>query len=176
MQRRKFLTLGVTATSAIAIVGTGAAWVIGPGLRDGRLAPAGHSVFRAVVDAVLEGLLPVDPAARTREVEAVLARLDASLAGFPRATQEELSRVLAILAHPGGRIALAGLNTGWGNATRAQVLEALASMRHSALQPRQQIYQALRDLTNAAYFADAGTWAGIGYGGPRELTTPGTVA
>jgi hypothetical protein len=34
---------------------------------------------------------------------------------------------------------------------------------------RQQVFHALRDLTNAAYFADASTWAAIGYPGQQAV-------
>jgi hypothetical protein len=50
------------------------------------------------------------------------------------------------------------------------VQSALQAMRSSRLELRQQAYHALRDLTNAAYFADAATWAALGYPGPRSLS------
>ena len=40
-------------------------------------------------------------------------------------------------------------------------------MRESSLALRQQAFHALRDITNASYFADRSTWAAIGYPGPR---------
>jgi hypothetical protein len=42
-------------------------------------------------------------------------------------------------------------------------------MRTSTLVLRQQAYHALRDLTNAAFYADAAAWAPMGYPGPREV-------
>ena len=33
----------------------------------------------------------------------------------------------------------------------------------------QQAYQALRDLTNAAWFADPEAWSAIGYPGPQAV-------
>ena len=41
-------------------------------------------------------------------------------------------------------------------------------MRASRIALRQQAYHALRDLTHAAYFADAATWARLGYPGPTD--------
>ncbi len=53
----------------------------------------------------------------------------------------------------------------------AAVTEALQSMRQSSLALRQQAFHALRDITNAAYFAHASTWSAIGYPGPlKELS------
>jgi hypothetical protein len=42
-------------------------------------------------------------------------------------------------------------------------------MRQSSLLLRRQAYGALRDLTHAAYFADATTWPLLRYPGPRTL-------
>jgi hypothetical protein len=42
-------------------------------------------------------------------------------------------------------------------------------MRRSSLILRRQAYHALRDLTQGAYFADASTWATLGYPGPNPI-------
>ena len=42
-------------------------------------------------------------------------------------------------------------------------------MRFADSLTRQQVYHALRDLTNAAWFADAGTWGLLGYPGPTTI-------
>ena len=42
-------------------------------------------------------------------------------------------------------------------------------MRLSTLALRQQAFHAMRDLINAAWFADPSTWAAIGYPGPRAV-------
>jgi len=42
-------------------------------------------------------------------------------------------------------------------------------MRLSGVTMRRQVYQTLRGLTNVAYYADASTWALLGYPGPRPL-------
>ena len=38
-----------------------------------------------------------------------------------------------------------------------------------ALALRQQAYHALRELTNAAYYADASAWRTLGYPGPSNI-------
>jgi hypothetical protein len=45
----------------------------------------------------------------------------------------------------------------------------LQGLRTSSLSLRQQVYHALRDLTNAAWFADAAAWSAIGYPGQRAV-------
>jgi len=83
--------------------------------------------------------------------------------------QDELSQLLAMLAVLPGRTLFAGLDTPWAQASAIQVQSALQGMRTSSLALRQQAYQALRDLTNAAYYADPSAWSMLGYPGPRAV-------
>jgi hypothetical protein len=74
-----------------------------------------------------------------------------------------------IAASAPGRLGLIGLGPRWAEASPAEVASALQSLRLSSLALRQQVYQALCELTKAAYFADAGTWAVMGYSGQRPV-------
>jgi hypothetical protein len=168
MQRRRLLQLGLGAGVLLAVAGGGVA-LMRPGLAAGRLTEAGREVFQAVARAVLDGSLPAAPAARNAALAAHMQRLDDALAAFPVHTQAEVSQLLALLASSPGRVALAGLNTSWPQATVEQVQTALQGMRISSLALRMQAYHALRDLTNAAYYADPSTWEQLGYPGPRPL-------
>jgi hypothetical protein len=168
MQRRTLLRLGLGAATLVALAG-GAIALLRPGLSNGRLTPAGQSVFRAVARAVLDGSLPAAEAARVAALKSHLARLDDALAAFAAPTQAELSQLLALLAAPPGRIAVAGLNTDWDAASVTEIQLALQDMRTSRLALRQQAYHALRDLTNAAFYADAQAWPLLGYPGPVAL-------
>jgi len=168
MQRRNFLKLGVGSAALLALVGGGVA-LFHPGVEQGRLSAAGRDVFSAVARGVLDGSLPADPAQRSAALNAHLARLDDVLGAFPPAVQAELSQLLAILAPAPGRVALAGLHVSWSSANTAQIQSALQGMRTSSLALRQQAYHALRDLTNAAYYADAQIWPLMGYPGPRAI-------
>lgn len=167
-KRRRFLKLGVGAAAALALAGGGIA-LLSPGMSQGRLTDAGREVFGAVARAVLEGCLPEEVPQREVALREHMLRLDDALGAFPSTVQSELSQLLAILASPPGRIVLAGLHNPWAQATVAQLQSALQSMRTSSLALRQQAYHALRDLTNAAYFADPQAWALLGYPGPREI-------
>jgi hypothetical protein len=168
VQRRHFLRLGVASAAVLAVVG-GSLAVVQPGFAHGRLTAAGRRVFRGVARAVLEGMLPSDAAQREAALDAQLTRLDAVIAAFPAATVAEISQLLSLLAVAPGRLGLAGLLPDWPDAATAQVQAALDDMRHSSLALRQQAYHALRDLTNAAWFAEPSAWAQIGYPGPRAL-------
>lgn len=168
MKRRRWLQLGVGAGVLLALAGGGVS-VWRPGWRDGALTEGGREVFSAVARAVLAGCLPDDPAVQRVALQAHLQRLDASIAGLAPATRRELSDLLALLGTAVGRRALAGLDTPWLEAGTADVQQALDDMRRSSSTVRQQAYHALRDLTNAAWFADAGSWALTGYPGPLVI-------
>ena len=118
---------------------------------------------------MLQGALPEDPQVQAAALAQHLQRLQASIAGLSPATRAELSDLLALLSLAPGRLALTGLSTAWPRATVPELQAALQDMRRSGSQTRRQVYQALRDLTNAAWFADAGTWALLGYPGPYRI-------
>ncbi len=168
MKRRRLLQLGLGATALLALAGVGvSAWR--PGWRDGALSAPARGIFVAVARAVLEGCLPADAAVQRVALLAHLQRLDTSIAGLAPATRGELSDLLAVLGTAAGRRAMTGLGTAWAEASAAEVQQALSSMRTSSSVTRQQVYHALRDLTNAAWFADAGSWDLLGYPGPQTV-------
>ncbi len=168
MQRRSLLKLGVATTLALAAAGAGLA-LFRPGWKQGQLSSHGQALFEAVAAAVLDGLLPVDAAARAQALTAHTARLNLTLQGLPPALQSEVAQLTTVLCSPPGRLVLTGLPVDWPQATVAQVQAALQDMRLSSLSLRQQAYHALRDLSNAAWFADAGSWAALGYPGPPKI-------
>jgi hypothetical protein len=168
MQRRSLLKLGAASAALLAVAGGGLA-LLQPGLAQGRLTPASRGVFHAVARVVLDGSLPAAGAERDALLQAHLARLDAVLAAFPDATRAELSQLLALLVSSPGRTLLAGLHADWDAASRDELAQAMQGMRTSSLALRQQTYHALRDLTNAAFYADAAAWPLLGYPGPAAL-------
>ena len=168
MQRRRFLGIGVAGVALLTLAGGGLA-LLQPGLRQGRLTPAGREVFAAVATGVLDGMLPTSPASRAAAIDGHLSRLDATIAALAPAARTELSQLVALLHSLPGRMAMCGMATEWGVAGIGEVQQALQTMRLSRLALRQQAYHALRNLTNAAYFADPATWAALGYPGPRAL-------
>lgn len=168
LDRRRLLQLGAGAAAVLALAGTGAAlW--SPGWRAGQLSPSGRTLFSSVARSVLEGSLPPDGAAREAALAALLARLDATLAGLPTATRSQLSQLLGLLQIGPARRWLCGLEAPWGEAAPHDVDRALARMRAADDELRQQAYLALRDLVSASYFSDPATWTQLGYSGPTAL-------
>ena len=168
MQRRTLLKVGITAGTLLALVG-GTLALLKPGRRDGQLSDAARAMFTAVARAVLGPLLPQAAAAQAQALQAHLDRLQGTIAGMPPAMQSELDELVTIVASAPGRLALVGLRADWLSATDAEVSAALQGLRESSLALRQQVFHALRNITNASYFADRSTWSAIGYPGPRAL-------
>lgn len=172
MRRRTVLGIGVVGGVVLAVLGGGAALVTrNPAWRDGRLSATGRDVFRAIARAVLDGSLPASPDAASKALDSHLERLAVALRGLPPATQSQVDDLVTLIATPPGRRLVAGLRHDWHDAPVDSVQAALQSMRTSSLLPRRQAYHALRDLTLGAYFADAGTWAFLGYPGPVPIAT-----
>lgn len=171
MQRRTLLALGITGSALLAVAG-GGAWLLhtSPAWRDGRLLPDGERVMRAVARGVLDGSLPDARAAQDAALDAHLVRLQVSLAALSPASQREVDQLLTLLATAPGRVAIAGLAPAWEDASVDDLQRALQSMRVASLALRRQAYQALRDLTHAAFFADPSTWAQLGYPGPLKIS------
>ena len=130
------------------------------------MSASAKAVFRAVARGVLAGMLPPESTARNAALDAHLSRLDDTLAAFPCATQSELSQLIALIATSPGRATIVGLHSDWDSASDADIQAAMQGMRTSSLAMRQQVFHALRDLTNAAYFADPQAWSVLGYPGP----------
>lgn len=171
MRRRTWLGFGI-ASGLVLAAGGGALALWRPGWDEGRLTPAGRELFAAVARVVLEGLLPdaaAAPAAHAAAVDAHLGRLEATLAGLPPAVQAEAAELAALLLHPAGRRLFAGLATPWPQATTPELRAAMQGLRSSSLALRQQVFHALRDLTNGAWFAAPATWRAIGYPGPIAI-------
>lgn len=168
MQRRTLLKLGVASTAVLAVAG-GVAALLSAGLENGKLAPAGREVFRAVGRAILAETLPREQAAREAALEGLLERIDELVLALPPHAQAELSQLLSLLASAPGRRALGGLGESWPAADEAAIQHALQEMRLSSLILRRQAYAALHDITAAAYFSDTSTWVQLGYPGPTRI-------
>ncbi len=170
MQRRTLLKLGYASAAALALAGGGVAtFLAAPAWHAGRLTEVGRGVLGSIARAILDGSLPAQAQAQAAALASHFDRLDSMLRTLPPSAQSELNHLLSVLAIAPGRLALAGLATDWTQASVEHVQAALQSMRHSRIDLRKQAYHALRDLTQAAYFASPDTWPQLGYPGPVKI-------
>jgi hypothetical protein len=170
MKRRSLLKLGLGTALLVGVAGGGMVLLSQPGLdAAGRLGPAARGLMHALAEALLDGSWPAAPAERSAAIERHLDHVDATIAALPAPTRAELSQLLTLLASAPGRLALAGLGCAWEQAGTAELQAALLAMRDSRLPPRQQVYQALRELHCLVFYTDPAHWALCGYPGPREI-------
>jgi hypothetical protein len=168
MRRRTLLTVGAAAGVILVVAGGSAIW-LHPARRDARFTEAGRSIFAALAPAILSTLWPSDAREQAHATEAFLQRLEGTVDGLTPPLQAEVDELLSMLGSPAGRLILTGLRNPWAEASPAEVVAALQGLQVSPWRLRQQIFHALRDLTNAAYFASPATWSVIGYPGPRAI-------
>jgi hypothetical protein len=171
MQRRTLLKIG-TASGLMLAAGAAVVVSLDPHRQAGRLTPAGRALWSAVARGVLGPLVPTAEADAAAALDAHLQRLQAALLGMPASVQAEVDELGTLLISSAGRRWLAGLATPWAQASAGDVEAALRALRQSPLALRQQVYQALRELTNAAYFADAAVWRAFGYSGQTPVPGP----
>jgi hypothetical protein len=152
MQRRTLLKVGVVT-----------------GMRGAQLTLAGREFFASVACAVLAGLSGANEATQAAAPQAHLTPTDATIVGFPPSLQSELTELSSLLATLPGRLALTGLRREWRDASTSELEAMLQRLRDSSRVLRQQVFHAVRDLTNAAYFAHAATWQAIGCPGPLPM-------
>lgn len=171
VSRRRVLKYGIGG--AVLLAGGG---YVATRLTDGGITPSvgglahlnagAQSVFRAISDAVLDGQLPEEPAARKAAIDDVLRGIDVSLAALPAASRKEIVDLLGLVAVAPTRFLLGGRWRSWETASRANVTTYLDGLRSSSMVLKRTAYLVLRDLPVTAFYSDRRNWALIGYGGP----------
>lgn len=175
MQRRTLLKLGLVGAALVGGAGLLLKQVV-PARTQGLLSAGARAMVDALATAVLHTTLPAEAGERRKALDGLHKRLEDTIRGLPQHLQQELDELLTIAASSPGRLALFGLGAGWSEATPAAVTAALQGMRESSLALKQQAYHALRDILNAAYFADASAWRALGYPGQRPVPGPEAAA
>jgi hypothetical protein len=162
MKRRSLLKAGL-AGSALLGVG-GAALLVG---RDPQRDRA--LILGAVVPALLDGALPVEPAARTAAIERVVDGVGVAIGLLAPSAQTELERLFTLLALAPGRRLLAGVGSDWPQASIGEVAGFLEGWRVHRSTLFRAGYAAIHDLVLGTWYADESAWSGIGYAGPLSL-------
>jgi hypothetical protein len=167
--RRTFLGAGALAALALAAGGTiyRARHPQAPGrfVLDG----AARDALHAIIPAILAGALP-DAARRDTAIATTTQGVHQAILGLPLATQKEVQDLFGLLALAPARRVLTRIPGNWATASTAEVSRCLEDWRLHRLGLLRSAYQALHDLVLGAWYADASSWAAIGYPGPlKEL-------
>lgn len=118
---------------------------------------------------MLAGALPQAPAPHAAAIAQTLAALETAVGGLPVAAQAELGQLFDLLSLPPVRIAVARIDAPWAEATPEQVRACLDRFRGSSVQLLRAAYDALHQLTFAAWYGNPQAWGPIGYPGPPAL-------
>ena len=134
------------------------------------LSAGGETIMRALVPALLDGALPARAPERQAAVAETVDAISAALAGLPPLTRDELHALFALLAFAPVRIAVAGVDAGWDRAALDDARGFVERLRKSRIPQKRAAYDALHQLTLAAWYASPRAWPAIGYGGPPRLS------
>ena len=136
----------------------------------GALSADGVDVMHALVPALLAGALPRDPAARARAIDDTLSGIATAIEGLAPIAREELASLFALLARTPLRWALGGSLVSLHVMSAADADALLEALRASRWSRKRAAYDALHQVTFAAWYANALSWPAIGYPGPPELS------
>lgn len=169
--RRRFLFTGIAGTAALMA----AHWLQpSPAARGAipasALSPEGADIMRALIPAMLDGALPEATGERRDAVEQTVLAIATAIDGLPPLARDELATLFALLALAPVRIAFAGVDKPWRDASADDASAFLVRLRNSRWSMKRAAYDALHQLTIAAWYANPRAWPSIGYPGPPVLT------
>lgn len=158
--RRQFLQTGLAGSLLLSFSG----WLNSAGPR--RFSATEREMLGAVVNAMLDGVLPAQSAQRRPLVGQTVDGIATAVAGLSAASQQEIGELFGLLVIAPARLMLAGVSKPWNEASVADVGGFLQSWRSSRLGLLQSAYGALHDLTYGAWYGRPETWEAISYPGP----------
>jgi hypothetical protein len=171
VSRRDFLKVGAGFSAAVACAGLlgalggcgekdkSAAATFGF-LRDGDLA-----LFSALAPAIVLDLAQADAAQRGARLDLVLRKIDATCGALGAATQQELRKLLDLLAIAPLRYLLTGVGE-WKHAGPETLRDFLQRWRASRFATLNAGGNVLVKLVATSYFALPAAWPASGYPGP----------
>ncbi|TAM78365.1 hypothetical protein EPN44_00825 [bacterium] len=161
MLTRRRLIAGTVAGGAVLA----AAVAYGPHpSSDGR-----DAVIAAIAPVMLGGALPAQSSERQAALRDVVRGVDRAIDGLTPETQHELGQLFALLGFPITRRLVAGVRDPWPEADPREIDAFLTSWRHHRVARLRSAYDALHQLTLAAWYGNPEAWRGIGYPGPPKV-------
>lgn len=171
VSRRRFLKYGVFGTALLAGGGYAATRMTDAGIVPripvlNHLDAGGQSVFGAVSDVVLDGMLPEGGTERRAAIDDVLVGIDGLLNDLPESSRKEVKDLLGLLAMAPTRFILGGRWGNWDAASRDQVRSYLDGLASSRAALKRTAFVVLRDMPTSAFYGSRRSWELIGYDGP----------
>jgi hypothetical protein len=167
LSRRRLIFTGVAGTAVLVA----ARWLQpSHSVAASALSADAADVMRAIIPALLDGALPDDATERQAAIEDTVDAVGTAIAGLPPVTRDELSTLFALLDFAPVRIAFADIDFAWRDADVVTTNAFLVRLQKSRWSVKRTAYDALHQLTFAAWYASPSTWPSIGYPGPPALT------
>ena len=173
LSRREFLKVGAGFSAALAcasalgvLAGCGEA-AKSPARNFGFLRESDLVLFSALAPAVVLDLAQLDAGARNARLGDVLRKLDATCSALDPSKQQELRKLLDLLAIAPLRYFLAGVGA-WSEASTAALQDFLARWRGSRFATLNAGGNVLVKLISTSYYVLPATWQASGYPGPLE--------
>lgn len=165
--RRRLIFTGAAGAAVLVA----ARWLqLAPSQQPGAgMKPEAANVMRAVAAALLDGALPVDATMRRAAIDETVAAVGTAIEGLPPLAREELATLFTLLAFAPLRIAFANVDVDWRDANVETTNAFLVRLQTSRWSVKRIAYDALHQLTFAAWYANPRTWPAIGYPGPPVL-------
>lgn len=173
LSRRDFLKVGAGFSAALACAGAlGALSGCGeaaksPAKSFGFLREGDLALFRALAPAVVLDLAQLDAARRSALLGDALHKLDATCSALGLGSQQELRKLLDLLAIAPLRYLLAGVGA-WSEASTETLQDFLARWRGSRFATLNAGGNVLVKLISTSYYVLPATWPASGYPGPLE--------
>ena len=175
LSRRRFLTMGIGGAAALVC----ARWLYSRDEAPDASAKAWEwldgrrsTIIAAIVPVMLAGALPEHAREGARAATAraeVIAGIDRAIAGLPPSVRDEIGDLFALLAFAPARCLLAGVWSPWERASPDEVANFLARWHGSRFALLRSAYDALHQITYAAWYGNPRSWQAIGYAGPPAL-------
>ena len=136
----------------------------------GALTADGVDVMRALIPALLAGALPPSGPGRDAAITQTLDGIGVAIGGLAPIAREELASLFALLSFAPLRIGLAGVGAPWPQLGVADADAFLGRLQSSRWTQKRAAYDALHQITFAAWYANPRSWPSIGYPGPPRLS------
>jgi hypothetical protein len=149
---------------------------IGTGIAATLLASAGAIYERPLQDddaAILGALAPVMLGSALPNGEAsvqmVIDGFHTAVAGLSPSVQDEVAQLFTLLRVAPLRMIATGVMRPWRNASPDEIERFLTSWRYSGIAKLRSGYDALHQLTIAAWYGNPKSWPRTGYPGPPTV-------
>lgn len=170
MNRRQWIGSGIAAAAILFVAGaiyeSQGDRAPADGYRFRALGQEDRGILAAIGPVMLAGALPQGEDAIRRFIEG----FDTAVAGLTPSVQGEVAQVFMLLRVPPLRMIGTGVMRPWHLASTDEIESFLNRWRYSGITTLRSAYDALHQLSNAAWYGSPHSWPHIGYPGPPKLT------